>query len=657
MVWGSLPKQRRSSTPTAQAETNMTENMATAERIDSWKEISAYLGRDVSTVIRWEKDRGLPVHRIPGGQRQGVFAFRNEIDNWLRGGSEVYEAKVDNDELPPQQEESIRIPDEAERGVHVRRKTHSRCAGILAASLVLLGIAIFGVRLLTSAKRIQFSGISQLTDDGTLKRGLVTDGVQIYFDELRDGKTILVSVPVAGGPVRTISTFLRNDTPQSMSPDGKRLLVLNQDGKEEERSLWIVPVSGQTPTRVGTVHCHSASWSPGGNQIAFATGSAIYLTSDEGKTQRLIHEFAAVPERVQWSSGNGGLQFQLRDIHTGQFTLWTITLSPEKDTYMESLTPLNVAFSRNGAYLATLDDAGHAFVSVDNSLNGSIALMTRARGLTGTAFHLHKVNAHVSVVGMLAIDRRSRQLFALGGNLPGVELFRYDPSSRNASPFLPGLSARDLDYSRDGQWLTYVKLKDRSLWVSRSDGSETREICAAAVDTELPRWSPDGKQIAFMRKTDGNPWRIYFISASGGPIRQASVGTDNQGAPTWSPDGKRLVYGNVKCQELDACAIHEIEVSTGKESTIPGSEGLATARWSPNGRYIGALQPKLHQIYVLDLAKQRWRKLADEVTGDDLAWAKDSHFLYASSPIGKGRRLSASHLRTEEWIPQSICRL
>ena len=54
-------------------------------RLDSWKEIADYLGRDVRTVIRWEKDKGLPVHRIPGGKHHSVFAYREEIDAWLNG--------------------------------------------------------------------------------------------------------------------------------------------------------------------------------------------------------------------------------------------------------------------------------------------------------------------------------------------------------------------------------------------------------------------------------------------------------------------------------------------------------------------------------------------------------------------------------------------
>lgn len=54
------------------------------DRLDSWKQIADHLGREVRTAIRWERERGLPVHRVPGGQRGVVFAYRSEIDAWLR---------------------------------------------------------------------------------------------------------------------------------------------------------------------------------------------------------------------------------------------------------------------------------------------------------------------------------------------------------------------------------------------------------------------------------------------------------------------------------------------------------------------------------------------------------------------------------------------
>jgi hypothetical protein len=59
-------------------------------RLDSWKEIAAFFGRDERTVRRWEKERGLPAHRVPGGARGGVFAYTAELREWLKGpGSEL----------------------------------------------------------------------------------------------------------------------------------------------------------------------------------------------------------------------------------------------------------------------------------------------------------------------------------------------------------------------------------------------------------------------------------------------------------------------------------------------------------------------------------------------------------------------------------------
>src|SRR5271157_494896 len=51
-------------------------------RLDSWKEIAAFFGRDERTVKRWEKERGLPVLRLPGA-RGGVYAFTDDLAQWM----------------------------------------------------------------------------------------------------------------------------------------------------------------------------------------------------------------------------------------------------------------------------------------------------------------------------------------------------------------------------------------------------------------------------------------------------------------------------------------------------------------------------------------------------------------------------------------------
>jgi tetratricopeptide (TPR) repeat protein len=63
----------------------MQQEQKTNRRLDSWKEIAAFFGRDERTVRRWEKERGLPVRRVPGSSRGGVFAYADELRTWLAG--------------------------------------------------------------------------------------------------------------------------------------------------------------------------------------------------------------------------------------------------------------------------------------------------------------------------------------------------------------------------------------------------------------------------------------------------------------------------------------------------------------------------------------------------------------------------------------------
>jgi Tfp pilus assembly protein PilF len=61
-------------------------------RLDSWKEIAPFFGRDERTVRRWEKERALPVHRIPGASKSRVFAYEAELQEWLNTSESLAEA-------------------------------------------------------------------------------------------------------------------------------------------------------------------------------------------------------------------------------------------------------------------------------------------------------------------------------------------------------------------------------------------------------------------------------------------------------------------------------------------------------------------------------------------------------------------------------------
>lgn len=88
---------RRQGTGRSMQETSGDQGRVEHGRLDTWKAIASHFGRDVRTAKRWERQRGMPVHRLPGGGGQ-VYAYAAELDSWLRAGSRAGEAQPDRPE-------------------------------------------------------------------------------------------------------------------------------------------------------------------------------------------------------------------------------------------------------------------------------------------------------------------------------------------------------------------------------------------------------------------------------------------------------------------------------------------------------------------------------------------------------------------------------
>jgi Tol biopolymer transport system component len=519
--------------------------------------------------------------------------------------------------------------------------SYSRAVWIIAG-LIVLSVGAYTLHSLAFPRELQFTGIVQITDDGADKVGLVTDGDTVYFGEYQGSRIVLASVPAEGGPVRIILTPFVRVAPADVSPDGKNLLVLAWEGEEEDRTLWILPVTGGHPRRVGEIHCHAAVWSPDGSRIAFAEQNTIYITSDQGSTNHQLQTFSGNPEYLRWSPDGRRLRVSLRNPESTAFSFWDIALSSTNRNQVSSIVPLNIVLRNSWGNSMTLDAEGRSFARGGESGAEKVFLIGKSPLPWKSTYAVSAMDSMVGRPIDLTLDPKSSLLFALGdsagpqsgtGNLR-VDLLRYDRHSREFAPFLPDISGIDVDFSRDGRRIAYVRVRDQTLWISDPDGAHSQRVDIQAYEVELPRWSPDGKWLAFMAESPQKPWRIFVVSADGGIPHEASTGHDSQGAPTWSPDGKWLVYGNVKCEEAGTCQIHKIDLSNQSETTIPGSEGLGTARWSPDGQYVAALDSERHKVLVFDVKSQQWRELAQGVNGNDLSWSADSRSLYASRPNG-----------------------
>lgn len=82
------------------------------ERLDSWKQIAAFFDRAERTVKRWESERGLPIHRVPGGSRSAVFAYTSELADWLKGSQEL-----ETDDAPPHSNAFVVVEKDAAQAI------------------------------------------------------------------------------------------------------------------------------------------------------------------------------------------------------------------------------------------------------------------------------------------------------------------------------------------------------------------------------------------------------------------------------------------------------------------------------------------------------------------------------------------------------------
>ena len=240
-------------------------------------------------------------------------------------------------------------------------------------------------------------------------------------------------------------------------------------------------------------------------------------------------------------------------------------------------------------------------------------------------------------------SKDGKQVYALGRTGRG-ELSIYDAQAGMFRMYLNGISAGSTDFSSDGQWVAYVTHPQGNLWRSRLDGSDRRQLTFSPMGPVLvPRWSPDGQFLAFMEW--GVQKKVYRVSADGGAPMLLLSGDFQPADPSWSPDGKFLVYAGGSLEmsrnpKEGRSEIRILDLSTKQSKTVPGSQGMYSPRWSPDGHYLVALSDDQKQLFLYSFEKQHWQKLPVPKLGEEAAqvgepnWSHDSRYLYFALGIG-----------------------
>jgi tetratricopeptide (TPR) repeat protein len=119
------------------------------ERLEGWKSVAGYLGRDIRTVQRWERREGLPVHRHEHHKQASAYAYRSELDDWLRrrsreaAGSDEADAGEAPAAVQPTSEETAKYEPAvaAAPGRRITRTWRLVLAGAIALALAVAGLA------------------------------------------------------------------------------------------------------------------------------------------------------------------------------------------------------------------------------------------------------------------------------------------------------------------------------------------------------------------------------------------------------------------------------------------------------------------------------------------------------------------------------------
>jgi len=467
-------------------------------------------------------------------------------------------------------------------------------------------------------------GSKQITSDGIPKLNLVTDGSRLYITEALPSRFTVAQVSVGGGETAPVDVPFENARVADVSPENSELLVA------QASHLWAMPMPAGSPRRLADVSAQDASWMPDG-KLLFAKGNDLYLGDHSGSNPRKLLTAPDPLSGMSFSPDGSRIRFTVVNRRNNTAVLWEALadgsgMHPLLPGWNNPPAECCGRWTPDGKYYffeSVRDGASNIWIMADHTEWWRKASHVPVQLTTGPLQFLSPLPS-----------KDGKKLFVIGVQ-PRAELDRYDAKSDELIPYLGGISAGDVDFSSDGQWVAYVSYPEGTLWRSKPDGSDRLQLTYRPMQTALAHWSRDGKQIAFAGVTPGKPWKIFLIPADGGSPQQVTSDEAIETDPTWSSDGTTLAFGHHDPMDPEKTYIEMFDLKTRQVSQLEGSQKIFAPRWSPDGRYIVAIATGNSKLVLYDLKNKTWRQLEPNLTFGYLAWSHDSAYVYFDTFLSK----------------------
>jgi Tol biopolymer transport system component len=552
-------------------------------RLDSWKEIAAYLNRDVTTVQRWEKREGMPVHRHVHARMGSVYAYRAELDAWARG-------------------RNLRSTPESDSNISSAARTTptpissswvSRRTFLLPLAVALVAVAIAAILWLRKSEYFWRNPIADARfqtiadSDGVEQAAAVSrDGHFVAFLSDRDGQMDVWVTQVGSGQFHNLT---RGSAPELVNPSIRTLgfspdssfvtfWVRKTDGSTGgDISIWSVPTLGGQP-RPYLEGVAELDWSRDGSRLAYHTpGPGDPLFISDGSLRKGLPVFTAPPGLHShfplWSPDSAFTYF-VQGTLPDKLDIWRIPASggaPERITSHNGRVTHPVFLDRRTLlYLASdPDGSGPWLYSIDVDRRVP-----------------HRLTSGLDSYTSLAASADGRRLVATLAS-PKRTLWRLpiaDSANQSSAPTPVSLTSGTGFSPRLGP--------DYLLYVSPSGSSESIWKLANGTATQLwsgtearvfggPAISPDGRLIAFSIRQHRQKL-LYAMQSDGSNARVVCDSLDLQGAPAWAPDGRSIVTA---ADDHGTPHLFRVPVDGRSPSVLTHEYSLDPA-WSPDERFV-----------------------------------------------------------------------